>query len=241
MGHPNPYINEILTFEQLKTWSLIVTIFGDLDSDVLTGAQLRKVLEPLGIKPEATRVALHRLKAEGWIAAQRSGREAHYRLSAQGRSETEAVRAEVYGHAHKHPDGWRLILSGQPFENDAGIQLSRDAWLVPACSADLPLDVWGIDPNNTAIPAWVETILVPPELGDTAMMLTGVLAKSRARLDDMSPADLLALRLLTLHHWRRLALRRGTWAHLSLFKDGSIKRCRDAVIEMLDQSARTSL
>ena len=241
MGHPNPYINEILTFEPLKTWSLIVTIFGDFDGDVLTGAQLRALLEPLGIKPEAIRVALHRLKADGWITTQKSGREAHYRLSTNGRSETEAVRAEVYGRTNKYPDGWCLVLPGQTFENDEGISLGRETWLVPTSTAATLPDVWCIDPDNTSIPTWVETILVPPELGDTAIMLVGVLANARAHLDAMTPPDLLALRLLTLHHWRRLALRRGTWAHLNLFENGPIRQCRDAVIEMLDQSARASI
>ncbi len=241
MGHPNPYIEEILRLEPLKTWSLIVTIFGDFDGDTLTGTQLRLMLEPLGIKPEAIRVALHRLKADGWITAKKTGREAHYKLSALGRRETEAVRADVYGQNDTHPDGWRLVLPGHASDIDVGIPLGRDARLVPASMAATLGDVWCLDLDTAAIPPWVETALVPSDLLQTAKVLAAVLDKARARFDDMAPADMLALRLLTLHHWRRLALRSGTWAHLSLFEHGSISQTRNAVIDLLQQSPRISL
>lgn len=239
MGHPNPYIDEILGLEPLKTWSLIVTIFGDFDGDSLTGTQLRALLEPLGIKPEAIRVALHRLKADGWITSKKSGREAHYRLSAHGRSETEAVRGKVYGADVEQDDGWHLILPDPGSEIDAGIPLGREARLVTASNAATLTNVWCIDLDKAAIPNWVETILVPPDLLHTACALSKILAKVRTSLSDMDPADRCALRLLTLHHWRRLALRDGTLAHLSLFEDGQINRCKDAVIELLDRSSRT--
>lgn len=241
MGHPNPYIDEILRLEPLKTWSLLVTIFGDFDGESLSGTQLRLLLDPLDIKPEAVRVALHRLKTDGWITAQKSGREAHYRLSAHGRRETEAVRASVYGHANAHSDDWHLAWPDPATKLDIGIPLGRDARLVPASIADKLDDAWCINLNTSAVPNWVETILVPSDMLHTAKNMARVLAKACARFDKIAPEDLLSLRLLTLHHWRRLALRDGTWAHISLFKNGAVSQCRDAVIELLDRSPRTSL
>ena len=68
--------DRLLGLESTKTWSLIATLFGDLDGDELSGKALWSLLAPLGIKPEATRVALHRLKKDGWIVAKKAGREA---------------------------------------------------------------------------------------------------------------------------------------------------------------------
>ncbi len=242
MHHRDPFIDELLSLEPLKTWSLIVTIFGDFDGDVLTGAQLRALLEPLGIKPDAIRVALHRLKTDGWITSRKAGREARYSLSAHGRRETEAARADIYGSAEKYPDGWSLVLIRDTSEGEIGILLGRDAALVPTNAAKTMHNAFAVRLDENCIPpTWMQNILAPPDQLGLAQGLAQILAKAREDLAEMPPSDLSALRLLTLHHWRRLALRSGSWAHMSLLKDGAIGQCREAVIELLDRSARTSI
>ena len=81
-------IEDLSSLETIKTWSLIVTLFGDLDGEpqvVLSGKDIGAILGHIGIKPEATRVALHRLKRDGWIDTQRAGREVFYSLSDRGK------------------------------------------------------------------------------------------------------------------------------------------------------------
>ena len=51
-------VTELVALDTLKTWSLIVTLFGDLEEKELSGAQIRTLLGHIGIKPEAIRVAL---------------------------------------------------------------------------------------------------------------------------------------------------------------------------------------
>lgn len=239
LRHPNPYINDILGLEPIKTWSLIVTIFGDYDGDVLTGSQLRMLLDPLGFKPETIRVALHRLKADGWILTQKSGREAHYRLSARGREETEEVRSEIYGPA-EDLEAWSLVLLQDRLIEKEAIPIGRDAFLVPTRTAQRVQYALSLPLGNAPIPTWVEETLVPPQLLSTANELTSILASAKDDLDAMAPGDLAALRLLTLHHWRRLALRPGTRAHAALLKLGGIQQCRVAVVALLENSWRTS-
>ena len=235
MRHPNPFIDEILNLEPIKTWSLIATIFGDFDGDVLTGSQLRTLLDPLGFKHEAIRVALHRLKADNWILTQKSGREAHYRLSARGRKETEAVRSEVYGTA-ENLGAWSLVLLQDQLIEETAIPLGRDAFLVPTKAAQMVQNALSMPMDNASLPTWIEETLVPPQLLDIATELTRILASAQEDLEGLNPRDLAALRLLTLHHWRRLALRRGTWAHAALLKQGAIRECRAAVLSLLERS-----
>ena len=48
-----------------RVWSLIVTVFGDLaqrNGDEIAGPVLGEILAPVGVRPEAMRVALHRLR-----------------------------------------------------------------------------------------------------------------------------------------------------------------------------------
>ena len=64
----------------LRVWSVIVTLMGDLtvmgtpgaDASGVSGQALGKVMAALGIRPEATRVALHRLRKDGWIESTRT-------------------------------------------------------------------------------------------------------------------------------------------------------------------------
>ena len=61
-----------------RVWSLLVTIFGDLalaKDARLSGASVNALTAAIGIKPEATRVASHRLRKEGWIESHRTGRQ----------------------------------------------------------------------------------------------------------------------------------------------------------------------
>ena len=57
-----------------RVWSLLVTVFGDLaqDGSALPGTVLGEIMSRVGIKPEAMRVALHRLRKDGWIESERA-------------------------------------------------------------------------------------------------------------------------------------------------------------------------
>ncbi len=60
-----------------RVWSMMVTIFGDLAQaprDRIDGPLLTRLTDGMGIKPEAVRVALHRLRNEDWITSVKSGR-----------------------------------------------------------------------------------------------------------------------------------------------------------------------
>lgn len=233
----HPLVTRLVELETLKTWSLIVTLFGDLDGDVLTGAEVRTLLGHFGIKPEAIRVALHRLKSDGWVDAEKQGREAVYRLSDMGRRETTAVTADVYRQDVKHPDGWYVLLVKDGAVPDGGISLTRDVFLVPKSDQSMTSEALALAAVGVSVPQWVEQTLVPFSMQKNAAALVHVL--SSAERDELSKKDAVSLRLLTVHHWRRLALRPGIWAHIALLPNGVLARCHSTVTQYLETAPKS--
>ena len=83
----------------LKVWSVLVTVLGDLSAhpgDRFSGKVLTRLIAPLGLSGPAMRVALHRLRRDGWIVSNRQGRESLYGLSPEGWHQTERVRPRIY-------------------------------------------------------------------------------------------------------------------------------------------------
>ena len=233
-------IESLVGLEKIKVWSLIVSLFGDLDksgSQSLSGKQINSILSHIGIKPEATRVALHRLKNENWIETSRVGRETHYRMSRKAALQTSEVYNAVYGTSVKYPDGWCLNLSQ---ENDhpikAGhVSIFRNVFLVPVTAG-------GSNPKNLAIkldgndfPDWFEEKIASLEVREIACKLTNAVFTIDQEMDVYSSLDRMAVRLLVLHSWRKMALRDNIWCHIWLFQDGSLAQCQRIVPQFLDK------
>ncbi|MFQ6547638.1 hypothetical protein AADZ90_006745 [Aestuariibius sp. 2305UL40-4] len=236
---PDPILDQLLGLETTKTWSLIATIFGDLDGDRLSGKELGTLLAPLGVKPEAMRVALHRLKKDGWIISEKNGREVVYALSDHGRQETFAAQKDVYRRDVKFAEGWRLIMlpgeAARPY-NGPHIAIDRGLLLVPKGAGALPADALELSLVEP-IPDWFESRLAPPHVWAQAGRLTDLAEQFLAgpRLGQISA------RLMFLHYWRKMALRTGTWAHIGLVPEGTMANCHAAVTEVFEQTSRTKI
>lgn len=132
-------IDDLNGVDTIKTWSLIITMLGDLGSNAaasLSGKEINLILGHIGIKSEATRVALHRLKKDGWLDTTKVGREVIYQLSENGLEQTSAAYEDVYREGIKYPDGWQLTLhppndSALEEQNSHGIVLLKNVKLVP--------------------------------------------------------------------------------------------------------------
>lgn len=238
----HPLITELFELERIKTWSLIVTLFGDLVGEELTGTQIRTLLGHIGIKAEAIRVALHRLKSDDWITSARHGREAVYALSANGRDETTKATADVYRRDTKFPGGWHFLLTdGERLATPAGsgaVLLTYDVTLVPRGVGNQHEEALTLEHASQGLPLWVERRLVTEQSLRNAGTLADVLQRAAALDAPMQGLDRLSLRLLILHHWRRLALRPGTWAHIDLLPDAAVARCHRVVTGFLEDSQR---
>ncbi len=239
MQSKDPGIRQLVELESLKTWSLIVTLFGDLNGKELTGSQIKSLLGHIGIKPEAIRTALYRLKSDGWIISEKRGREAFYKLSRKGREQTQAVTDDIYGQSRRYPDGWQFVYhKDEPSTNDA-ISLSKDLFVVPVeqttradNDAHQCLSLKLVDKQ---IPDWFVAKLAPEPIQRNASALIDVVSNNAINYIEQ---DALALRLLVLHHWRKLALRPGSWALMWFVPSGVLTTCQQAVTMFLQDTSR---
>ena len=203
-------IDDLLGFGDLKVWSVLVTIFGDLapaSGAYVPGPFLTALTTELGIKPEAQRVALHRLRKDGWIEAKKDGRVSLYALSALARRETRSVQSRIFDARVARPGKVHLIVVEPGRERDApgdwlpvaaGVYLSDSAPEGARALLVSSVDV-------TALPDWVRRAAMAEETQANYRALTDLLSQDIG-LPAGPPEKALALRLLILHRWRRLVL-----------------------------------
>ena len=128
----------------MRARSALFTLFGDMVRPAGGDAWLTTLttcMVALGFTPEATRTALHRMAAEGWVAPTRVGRFAAYRLTASGVERLDEAAARIYRLRAADWDGrWHLVVSPKAARNTAlarALQwsghgrLSEELWISP--------------------------------------------------------------------------------------------------------------
>jgi len=201
----------ILTGDQApRVWSLVVSLFGDLaqgENDTLSTQTVNKILGAIGIKPEATRVALHRLRKEGWLQSQRQGRASLYSLTDMGREATQRATPLIYQKHAPSSDIWLVTHpNGDPVD---GIAITPNSTLCATAShepAHLSLRVSA----NEGLPHWIMEKYCPPAFAAQTQDLAGKLKTLRDALPERSELtafDIAVIRVLVVHSWRRIALR----------------------------------
>ena len=205
-----------------RLWSFVVTIFGDLAQDEqarISGSLMGTFVGRLGVKPEALRVALHRLRKEGWLESHKQGRSSDYALSPWGRAQSAQASQIIYDRAAlARPDEAWLVLhdpadkARDPAGEGSLYSLSPAASLAlrrpRGSDTDLVLRLSAEQPDP--IPAWVQLKLCDHSLIDASQDLEQRLAQvlaHRALIDRLSDLDRMVLRVLIVHSWRRLILK----------------------------------
>jgi phenylacetic acid degradation operon negative regulatory protein len=223
-------IADLRAVSDLKVWSLLVTLFGDAamaEETRLSGPALHKMLAPLGIQPEALRVSLHRLRKDGWVISERQGRVGLHGLSDHGRAKTKEVAGRIYGAAPPAQRNWFLVVQPEgnyPPKQGLSLGFGRHLCLEKAPSPALSARWRG------PVPAWVRERVLPPGLEDDFAALNALLAPAA---EPTCNAEAALLRLLILHHWRRLVLRTPPLAESLLGPDWTGGECRATVHEWL--------
>lgn len=228
-------IELLVNYGDLKVWSVLVTILGDLAPRTgmyIPGPALAALTGRIGIKPQALRVALHRLRKEGWVEGTKFGRISHYSLSEMGRAETKKVEPQVYGDTNARKKKAHMLITSPRSTDDipaGAIKLSRNTYL----SDHIPNSVGGLlsatPEDKQQWPHWVQEAVLPAELAEQHEFLATLLSTGPAEVKDLEPFDRLALRILILHNWRRLVLRRSPLAPLIWDSDWIGARCQDQV------------
>lgn len=224
-----------------RVWSLLVTVFGDLvqtDDAQVSGRTLGRITEAIGLRPEATRVALHRLRKESWIETARRGRESLYGLSALGQTESERARPLIYGAAPALSD-CRLVLVEPGTEAAGAIPLTADIALmmggeVGQLCLEMPKD----------LPDWMRS-----RVCDAAQIAACEEARTRleALLNDLRASsaktalERAVLRVLAVHLWRRVVLRAPHLPDEVFPKGWKGAECRELFAQVLDALPRPRL
>ena len=153
--------------EPPRVWSFLVTAFGDLaqkEGTALSSAFLTRMTGRIGIKPDANRVALHRLRKEGWVDSQRIGRSSRYLLTDWGRAQTMKASPRIYADRELVSDAWLVLLPQTHAEGPVtGAQIRPGLWLTAAPIEQDDAYCTPLSPK-TPLPPWMSHSLVSLEL-----------------------------------------------------------------------------
>lgn len=234
-----------------RVWSLLVSVFGDLCPDEgagIDGPVLSALMTAMDVRAEATRVALHRLRNEGWITSQKIGRTSRHSLTPHGRAETLAASRRIYAGPSQMPANWRIIIT------DSADAAERDAMTTKGFSplmsrvfigaADITPPAGGLSLTSEAAPMWLRVQLTPEGLRNDYARLFDILTQIDAALPDgaaLAPRDVAVLRCLIVHNWRRLVLKHPDLP-AALYTDGwRAHDCRALVSRLLQRFPRPDM
>lgn len=234
-----------------RVWSLMISLFGDLaqgPEDQIDGPVLSAIMGLLQIRPEAARVALHRLRNDGWIRSEKSGRISLHSLSAKGRAESASASPRIYAPDDDADQDWQVVLleassAEAPVDMTARgfVSLTTRTYVGPA-TASPPEGALSL--TGGTIPNWLRRELAPEDLRAEYVQLAETLTTLSARLDDLeplSPIQIAVLRCLIVHNWRRLVLRHPALPPALLPQDWPGLDCHRQVNALLARFERPKL
>ena len=196
-----------------RVWSLLVTVFGELaqapDAQI-SGAIIHQLTGLIDIKPEATRVALHRLRKDGWITSHRVGRTSSYALTDWGRAQSAAASPVIYASTNTATQAW-LIASDPvaPFPAYNSTKVTTNIAITAQKPEMAQAFVSQITPE-TQLPDWIKDKLCQPALGAQSSNLARYLGQIQTTVRErpsLTTAQKAALRVLIVHSWRRIVLK----------------------------------
>ncbi len=222
----NPILDH-LRGEPSRTWSIVITIYGDAivprGGCVWLGTLLA-IFEGLGISGGVVRTAMSRLAADGWLERSRVGRNSFYRLADKGRETFHEATEHIY---NQRPPRWRGHFEMVQSENGTDRELVRVAmehagfgvlapglWIAPAgtavpkiLSGALAFEARGDGAANRALAARSWPLAATGEAYRRFQSAFAPLDAALAAGTALSDLDALLARVLLIHEYRRIVLR----------------------------------
>lgn len=216
-----------LRSEPSRTWSIVITVFGDAVAPRGGSLWLGSLLDTFAgmeIGGGVVRTAMSRLAADGWLERNRVGRKSFYRLTDKGRSSFAVAAERIYGEPPVDWDGrFQLVLPGDGTDRDAARgalegsgfgSVAPGVWVAPT-SAPVPADA--LASMRMQVCADLET---GRRLVERAWSLSATAEAYGRFLDAFAPLrgwvatreplsdlDALVARILLVHEYRRVVLR----------------------------------
>ncbi len=206
-----------LRAEPSRTWSVIITLYGDVVAPrggSLWLGTLLEVFAALGIGGNVVRTAMSRLAADGWLERNRVGRNSFYRLAPKGRTIFAEAARRIYAADAPDWDGsfHLALLPGRTGADLADCVALAPGVLLALSPAHLPAEAIRLravsdpeDAKRLAQQAW--------PLDRTAAgyrRFLAVFAPMQAALaqgGQLGELQALATRVLLIHEYRRVVLR----------------------------------
>ena len=244
-------VERLTTLGPQRVWSLLVTVFGDLaqnKGDGIDGPVLSALMADMHIKPEATRVALHRLRNDNWIISAKHGRTSRHSLTEHGRQISAAANPRIYGLPQDIVQSWQLVMlestSSQSREamEDLGFAPLMPRIYVGAGDATPPKDTLALP--AASVPAWLSAQFEPKDLvQDYAALHSTLIQLDQALSKDhkLNPRQAAVLRCAIVHSWRRLVLRHPNLPRQLYSDDWRGHDCRVLVMSLLTRLPRPVL
>ena len=233
-----------------RVWSIIVSLLGDMAQDPkdrISGGALTRIIGPMGIKPEAIRVALHRLRKDGWIDSSRSGRTSEHFLTPSGRSQSAAVTPRIYSRSPAVTESWHVLIA----EDGAAQRTLEDVLLTgdyvgigrhSALGAGPPPqdcdDLLAFTITDARVPNWLRNQIFSSDLIAACSSLLHDLESTPPPPAGLSAVQRATLRTLIVHRWRRVVLRHPELPDNFLPDNWPGTMCRQRVFSLLDALPR---
>ncbi|MEJ1974667.1 MAG: PaaX family transcriptional regulator C-terminal domain-containing protein [Acetobacteraceae bacterium] len=196
-----------------RTWSIVITIFGDAvlpRGGCIWLGTLLEIFAAMDIPAGAVRTAMSRLTADGWIERSRVGRNSFYRLAAKGHDTFAAAADRIYGAPPEWDGQFRLVLSpkNRPALEEAGYgPAAPGLWVAPG---PLPPPAEPLAMLATLDPAAAQrlTALAWPldRIANAYARFNTAFAPLRNGPGEPTELDALIARTLLVHEYRRIVL-----------------------------------
>jgi phenylacetic acid degradation operon negative regulatory protein len=225
-----PEILRHLNSTPSRTWSVVITVFGDAivpRGSAVGLATLIDIFQAMGVADGAVRTAMSRLSADGWLQRSRTGRNSFYELAEKGRATFAEAASRIYAAPREQSSATRFELvllrdergTSRAALEQAGFGAAQPGlWVAPA-GVSLPLEAAGAialtaeaslaDARRLAAQCWPLEQLAEAYRHFLAAFtpLSDWLAQGHM-LEDR---DALVARVLLIHEYRRLVLRHPAW------------------------------
>ena len=239
-------VTRITGGEMPRVWSWVVTVFGELAREPgteISGTLLGCLADLIGIKPEAIRVALHRLRKDDWIISRRDGRRSVHFLSEKGRTLSSEASPRIYAAVSDPRPAWLVLADPRNQAVTLGVDtvsIGPGTWIAAERPDDEAVFCARLEAGRE-LPSWITEKICPHEMAVESGVFAGRLAELRSLITDpeaLSPLETATLRVLIVHGWRRLILKAPTLPD-HVFPDGwKGESCRSQVTGLLSLLCR---